>query len=211
MRPPSQYNEEIGPEAESEPDPRLSAMLICTRLAGRAVTRVIERCNDAKENSELNLSDCQLMQVPDAVYHLMRHTELKICDLSNNVITKIPPKFAIKFSLITDLNLSHNQMSKLPNECADLKCLERLDISHNTFISIPDCIFKIPQLVHLNSSNNHIVDIEINLLKEAPSLREINLRKNPISQNSHEELSNISHINILLTPREKEEWEDLTI
>ena len=48
-----------------------------------------------------DLSECQLMQVPDAVYHLMRHTELKRCDLSGNVITKIPPKFAIKFSLIT--------------------------------------------------------------------------------------------------------------
>lgn len=48
-----------------------------------------------------DLSECQLMQVPDAVYHLMRHTELKRCDLSGNVITKIPPKFAFKFSLIT--------------------------------------------------------------------------------------------------------------
>lgn len=48
-----------------------------------------------------DLSECQLMQVPDAVYHLMRHTELKRCDLSGNVITKIPPKFAVKFSLIT--------------------------------------------------------------------------------------------------------------
>lgn len=41
------------------------------------------------------------MQVPDAVYHLMRHTELKTCNLSSNDLTKIPPKFAVKFSLIT--------------------------------------------------------------------------------------------------------------
>lgn len=41
------------------------------------------------------------MQIPDAVYHLMRNTELKTCDLSGNVIKKISPKFAIKFSLIT--------------------------------------------------------------------------------------------------------------
>lgn len=41
------------------------------------------------------------MQVPDAVYHLMRHTELKTCNLSTNDLTKIPPKFAVKFSLIT--------------------------------------------------------------------------------------------------------------
>lgn len=55
-----------------------------------------------------DLSECQLMQVPDAVYHLMRHTELKRCNLSGNVITKIPPKFAVKFSLIT---------GKLINSC----------------------------------------------------------------------------------------------
>lgn len=51
------------------------------------------------------------MQVPDAVYHLMRHTELKRCNLSGNVITKIPPKFAVKFSLIT---------GKLINTCFEL-------------------------------------------------------------------------------------------
>lgn len=95
--------------------------------------------------------------MPDAVYHLMRHTELKTCDLSDNVITKIPPKFAVKFNLITDLNLSHNQMAKLPDEIADLKSLERLDISHNTFISLPNSIFKIPKLRTLNANNNHIV------------------------------------------------------
>lgn len=48
------------------------------------------------------------MQVPDAVYHLMRHTELKRCNLSGNVITKIPPKFAIKFSLITGKLINNN-------------------------------------------------------------------------------------------------------
>ena len=48
-----------------------------------------------------DLSDCQLMQVPDAVYHLMRNTQLTGCNLSGNVITKIPPKFAVSFSLIT--------------------------------------------------------------------------------------------------------------
>lgn len=97
------------------------------------------------------------MQVPDAVYHLMRHTELKSCDLSGNVITKIPPKFAVKFSLITDLNLSHNQMAKLPDEIADLGSLLRLDMSHNTFISIPSCVFRIPKLQELNASNNSVV------------------------------------------------------
>ena len=81
------------------------------------VVRIVERCENANESLHLggffifisiyllncsldleinhvyqiaDLSECQLMQVPDAVYHLMR-----------NVIKKISPKFALKFSLIT--------------------------------------------------------------------------------------------------------------
>jgi hypothetical protein len=41
------------------------------------------------------------MQMPDAVFHLMRNTSLVTCNLSNNVITKIPPKLPLNFSLIT--------------------------------------------------------------------------------------------------------------
>lgn len=58
-----------------------------------------------------DLSECQLMHVPDAVYHLMRNTELKSCDLSSNVITKITPKFAMKFSLITGETTIIDQLS----------------------------------------------------------------------------------------------------
>lgn len=84
------------------------------------VTEVVKRCENANEHNHLggfyskeslnkanfiflfvDLSECSLIQVPDAVYHLMRHTELKSCDLSGNVITKISPKFAVKFNLIT--------------------------------------------------------------------------------------------------------------
>ena len=48
-----------------------------------------------------DLSDCQLVQVPDAIFHLMRETPLQSCNLSNNVISKIPPKLAMSFTLIT--------------------------------------------------------------------------------------------------------------
>lgn len=212
MRPPSQFGEDITIQTNNEePDPRMISMLICTRLAGRAVTRVVGRCNDAKENSNLDLSNCQLMQVPDAVYHLMRHTELKTCDLSDNVITKIPPKFTVKFSLITDLNLAHNQMAKLPDEIAEMGNLQKLDISFNTFIALPNAIFKIPKLEQLNASNNHILDVEVEVLEEAPSLQKVDLTTNPLTARCHEQLSLITKIQIVLSPRQKEDWEDLTI
>merc|ERR1711981_471572 len=71
------------------------------------VQKVVQRCEDCEENGgSMDLSDCQLMQVPDAVYYMMRNTTLVSCNLSSNVITKIPPKFPAKFSLITELYLS---------------------------------------------------------------------------------------------------------
>ena len=196
-------------EENEEPDPRMVAMMMVTRLAGRGIIRVVGRCNEAQENSNLDLSNCSLMQVPDAVYHLMRHTELKTCDLSDNVITKIPPKFAVKFSLITDLNLSHNQMAKLPDEIADLKSLERLDISHNTFTALPNSIFRIPKLRQLYATNNQIVDVDVDCLENAPSLEIVDLSTNPLTRRSHELLSSIKKIEITISPRETEEWDDL--
>jgi len=38
------------------------------------------------------------MQIPDAVYHLMRNTELVTCNLSGNVLKSVSPKFSQKFS-----------------------------------------------------------------------------------------------------------------
>lgn len=71
-----------------------------------------------------DLSDCQLVQVPDAVYHLMRNTELKTCDLSSNVIKKIPPKFAVKFNLITGKRDS--SASFLSFHLTEIRLLRRL-------------------------------------------------------------------------------------
>jgi hypothetical protein len=51
------------------------------------------------------------MQMPDAVYHLMRETPLLQCSLASNVIAKIPPKFFISFNNLTGIHL-HKIMSK---------------------------------------------------------------------------------------------------
>ncbi|XP_065083848.1 leucine-rich repeat-containing protein 20 isoform X2 [Ochlerotatus camptorhynchus] len=176
------------------------------------VAKVVNRCGEAAESKQLNLSECELIQVPDAVYHLMRHTELKTCDLSGNVITKISPKFAIKFSLITDLNLSHNQLAKLPDELADLHSLEMLDISYNSFITLPAVVFKMPKLRELRAHNNAIIDIDRDEIITSDSLELVDLRHNPLTAMCHELLNNANvTFRIQLSEREKEDWEDLTI
>ena len=37
----------------------------------------------------------------------------------------------------SELNLSHNRLSTLPDEISECTQLEKVDISHNSFISIP--------------------------------------------------------------------------
>lgn len=53
--------------------------------------------------------------------------------------------------------MSHNQISKLPDELAELQELLRLDISHNAFIALPSVVCRIPQLKRLQANNNSII------------------------------------------------------
>ena len=51
-------------------------------------------------NIVADLSECQLTQVPDAVFLLMKSVTLQSCSLASNLITKIPAKLPINFTLI---------------------------------------------------------------------------------------------------------------
>jgi len=184
----------------------------CIKILGKGVIRVVHRVDDARENNNLDLSDCQLMQVPDAVYYMMRNTTLVSCNLSSNVITKIPPKFPTKFNLITELNLSHNRLSTLPAEITEFTQLEKLDISNNSFISLPEGLFSLPALSSINARKNFIADIDVEvLLNKESNVETLNLEENPLNRDCQESLANIDTIRITMTPRELEEWEDLSI
>merc|ERR1712001_282340 len=164
----------------------------CIKILGKGVIRVVHRVDDSQENNNLDLSDCQLMQVPDAVYYMMRNTTLVSCNLSSNVITKIPPKFPAKFSLITELNVSNNRLSALPDEISECNQLEKVDISHNSFISIPQAVFSLPALTTLNARKNFIADIDVEILinKTSSTLETLNLEDNPLNRDCQENLAN---------------------
>ena len=55
MRPPTEYEggARVPTEAEEGNRPDARPMMICARLAGRAIIRVVGRCEDAQENSQL--------------------------------------------------------------------------------------------------------------------------------------------------------------
>ncbi|KAH8362412.1 leucine-rich repeat-containing protein 20 isoform X1 [Drosophila serrata] len=157
-------------------------------IAGQGVIRVVQRCEEAKENRKLDLSQCELMQIPDAVYHLMRNTELQTCNLSGNVLKSVSPKFSQKFSLITDLNLSHNKLTRLPEELKNLTSLTILNISHNSFIVLPQVVFKLQSLTHLDAQHNAILEIDTEEAISSSGLVLVDLRFNPLSRNFRRKL-----------------------
>jgi len=183
----------------------------CVKILGKGVIRVVRRVDDAKENNNLDLSNCQLIQVPDAVYFMMRDTQLKVCNLSSNVISRLTPKFPTSFNFITDLNLSYNKMSALPEEVSNCSELETVDISHNSFISLPNCLLNLPKIIKIDAKKNFIADVEVELINTCETLENLNLEENPLSRDCHDNLSSVTNVRILVTPREMEEWEDLSI
>lgn len=178
--------------------------------AGKAVVKVVHRCADAAENRNLDLSECQLMSVPDAVYHLMRNTVLLACDLSSNVLRKIPPKLPLKFTHITELNLAHNRLSTLPEELKELPELRKLDISYNDYMSMPWVIFRLSKLMFLDARRNYIADVEPHRLRSVQSLREVHLEENPLNEDVCRELESLSsnHLVVHVSPPTSSDSDD---
>merc|ERR1712047_179793 len=170
----------------------------------------INEVEDAKENNNLDLSDCQLQQVPDAIFMLMQNTSLVSCNLSHNVINKIPAKLAIKWTLLTELNVSHNRISSLPDELSHCTALETVDFSANSFIQMPPVLAEIPSLIKIVASKNFIADVEVEALQYLPNLEHVNVEGNPLKKEVHDQLSKVTSIRVILSPREQEEWEDLS-
>ena len=81
------------------------------KVLGAGVVKVLHSCKDAKESQTLDLNTSSLIQVPDAVYSLMRTAHILHCNLSGNLITKISPRLGACFRHITTLNLSSNRLS----------------------------------------------------------------------------------------------------
>lgn len=65
--------------------------------------RVAQRCEEAKGTCHLDLCHCDLRKFPDAIFFLMKGTELQSVLLAHNQLKSIPEKFCTKFATITSI------------------------------------------------------------------------------------------------------------
>ncbi len=71
----------------------------------------------------------------------------------------LPEEISMLWQL-SELNLSGNNLSKLPFAFIDLRNLKRLNLDSNKFSLFPDSIKKMPGLAHLSIDNNQFPEEE---------------------------------------------------
>lgn len=107
---------------------------------------------------ELHINDIRRCGVDRGIFNLIN---LKILDLSNNCIELIPDELN-NLKNLQEINFSHNNLGKsshlkwnwLKGNLS--KALLSLDLSHNELVRVPHEVFKVFSLVNLNLSDNNL-------------------------------------------------------
>ncbi|BFG05634.1 leucine-rich repeat-containing protein 40 [Drosophila madeirensis] len=129
----------------------------------------------------VQLQDNRLCEVPKDLH--MLGELLTQLDLTKNQISYIPTNIS-QFSRLTCFNVSCNLLRDLPLEFGGLQLLCELDISFNRFERLPRCIFDLQNLELLLAHDNHIEDIDASEtgLGALKNLRVLDLSNNDIRQ-----------------------------
>lgn len=75
--------------------------------------------------------------------------------------------------LYVELDLSYNQLTKLPSEISEILLLTHLNVSHNKLTSLPDSLSLLIELTQLDISHN-----QLNTCCELPPLQVLNVSYN---------------------------------
>lgn len=171
------------------PDHRASEKM--SHAIGKAVTRVMRRCEAAKESGYLDLSDCDMMYVSDAIYLILKGYQIKGCNLRNNSLTKFPEKMVQRFNNMILFNVEGNAIAEVPDRVGDWTEMRKMNIAKNKLTTFPTGIFNMKQLTHLDLSGNNITEIDIDrLYASLPNLTQLTLSGNPVAETLRNELEN---------------------
>jgi len=100
-------------------------------------------------------------------------------DLSHMQLTEIPEQ-VLKIKNLEQLNLSHNSITSIPNSISYLTSLKILDLSSNQLTSVPRSISSCKSLETLILSYNPNLDSLPESLLELDSLRDVRLFENEL-------------------------------
>ncbi|KAK2167626.1 hypothetical protein LSH36_26g15163 [Paralvinella palmiformis] len=136
----------------------------------------------------VDLSQCELTKFPDGLFMLMQNKTVQDLNLSGNKLKNLSPKIMQHWNEIKELDVSDNDMSSLPDQLQNLTRLKTLCIKANHFTHIPLVVFSLGNLESLVASHNQIDAVAAEELKSMNSLKFVDLRENPLSDNLKSQL-----------------------
>jgi Leucine-rich repeat (LRR) protein len=93
------------------------------------------------------------------------------------------PKFLLSnaFSMLEELDLTNNSISKIPDDIDKLDSLKSLDLSENQFVHFPSILSNLPNLKELYFRRNRLTDL-LDFKKYSFSLEKLDLSSNLLTE-----------------------------
>ncbi|XP_064477239.1 leucine-rich repeat-containing protein 40-like [Ornithodoros turicata] len=171
---------------------------------GSDLVESIERFS-LKATHALDLSKQSLKDVPEEIFKLAAECDVKQIELSKNNFTSLPKglelmcptmsELSVGFNRISEvpaylgcakhltfLDLRNNLLAGLPKELRMLSCIREVNLSFNRLSKLPDVIRSWATLEILFLSDNHIDEVDMEILPQLKQLAVLDLRNNNISQ-----------------------------
>lgn len=122
----------------------------------------------AESSGKLDLSECELLEVPSQVFEL---EELEELSLAGNMLQSLPPEIG-KLKSLRRLQLSGNRLRTLPEEIGCLESLEGLWLHGNLVRELPESIGDLSVLKILSLGGNLLTHLPSSVASLA-SLKEL--------------------------------------
>ncbi|KAK5878471.1 hypothetical protein CesoFtcFv8_023871 [Champsocephalus esox] len=141
------------------------------------------RTKEAGADDTLDVSACELSEVPSSAFSICKVLQKKVLILHNNELSSLLPKGCDISTLATlkVLDLHDNKLTSLPEDIGKLASLQILNVEKNRLKALPESIGELRLLQTLNLKGNSLSELP-STVGSLRSLRTLDLSDNNIVQ-----------------------------
>ncbi|XP_051907949.1 E3 ubiquitin-protein ligase LRSAM1 [Hippocampus zosterae] len=141
------------------------------------------RSKEAGADDILDISSCELLEVPLSAFSICKFLQKKVLILHSNELKSLLPKGSdiASFATLKVLDLHDNKLSSLPQDIGKLTCLQILNVEKNRLKSLPESIEDLKFLQTLNLKGNCLSELPSGM-SSLCSLRTLDVSDNLIIQ-----------------------------
>ncbi|EGD77952.1 hypothetical protein PTSG_09585 [Salpingoeca rosetta] len=145
------------------------------------VARVSRRLQAAKEDNVLDLKECNLKSIPQAIFLVLRAEldTIKAIDLSNNVLQKVSPKLEL-FTGVERLVLSGNPISNW-DFLSLVPTVTELVLDTCQLEQLPPQVYGLTKLRRLSLQGNTITELDVERTRAWEKLEHLDVTGNPLA------------------------------